>query len=85
MAERATVNREAEGSMPSGTVFLDHIPPSHIQASVDRIDDMFGYIRGNIRIVCTSCQCLNTPGEVENTFLNDDGYVKLIEYLRNKQ
>ena len=58
---------------------------NHLQASVDRIDDMFGYIRGNVRIVCTACQSPSTPGEVDNIFIDDVGYINLIEYLHKKQ
>ena len=54
------------------------------RASPDRINNRLGYIPENVRMVCFSCQTIESIDDRDDLFLDDKEYVELLEYLENK-
>ena len=53
-------------------------------ASPDRINNRLGYIPENIRMVCFSCQTIESIDDRDDLFLDEKEYVDLLKYIENK-
>ncbi len=54
------------------------------RASPDRINNRIGYISDNVRMVCFSCQTIESIDDREDLFLDDKEYIELLEYIEKK-
>ena len=54
------------------------------RASPDRINNRLGYIPENIRMVCFSCQTIESIDDRDDLFLDEKEYVDLLKYIENK-
>jgi len=54
------------------------------RASVDRIDNRIGYVPHNVRMVCHSCQTMESIDDIEDVFLDLKETEELIKYIKTK-
>ena len=65
----------------NGYVFTNGEPR---RASADRINNRMGYIPENVRMVCFSCQTIESIDDREDLFLDENEFIELLNYIRNK-
>lgn len=54
------------------------------KASPDRINNRIGYTSQNVRMVCHSCQTMESIDDPDDVFLNEVEMVELLEYIKSK-
>jgi len=54
------------------------------RASPDRVDNRLGYIDSNLRMVCFSCQTIESIDDRDDLFLTEEEFTELLEYIKSK-